>query len=149
MKLTPKHFGIAALGVFVLLVVASTQVRLIYVDPHVRAEHDAKCMLSNLETAIGMYEIDTGDLPLTLPDLATARAVGNGRGPYVVRGTVFHDPWGHEIIYQPSSNGTFSLMSSGPDGISGTGDDIIQSTQPTSAGDSSTRAARVSEPPEK
>ena len=132
MTMKMKHFLAGTFVLFILLAIIATQVHLIYIDPEIKAQKASELMLSNLETAILVYELDTGHLPASLDHLLAARGIDNWHGPYL-KDKVADDPWEHRIIYSPGSNTTFTLTSIGPDGINGTEDDIVRGTQPSIA----------------
>ncbi|MGE4286151.1 MAG: type II secretion system major pseudopilin GspG [Phycisphaerae bacterium] len=91
----------------------------------------AKTDVSNLELAIDSYEIDTGKYPTTNQGLSALvkepSNVNDWKGPYLKR-DVPKDPWGNAYSYkQPGEHNEYGydLYSYGPDGRSGTDDDII------------------------
>ena len=87
-----------------------------------KAKYDtAKPKMSNIETAIDAYRLNTGTLPETLEDLLTDPGIGGWTGPYV-KASALEDPWGNEYIYDPEgtiSGGDYDLISYGADGESG------------------------------
>ena len=91
-------------------------------------ETRAKQDVGNIKTALKMYEVDMGSYPASLDDLLTN--TGNSaswHGPYMDKQeNQWKDPWEHEYIYHPpTGDGTdFQILSAGPDGQEGTGDDI-------------------------
>ena len=58
-----------------------------------------------------------GNCPAKLTDLKLEQ-------PAWVEGGVYVDVWGRPLGYQPSGK-TFKLWSDGPDGVSGTADDLV------------------------
>ena len=86
--------------------------------------------LASLESAIDLYELDTGRLPSQLGDLFTAPgdlAAGSWHGPYLKKRTKPIDPWNHEYVYRrPGEHNPedYDLFSPGADGRAGTDDDI-------------------------
>lgn len=70
----------------------------------------------DIANAISRYHAETGVLPSTLNDLII------GRPPRAGWRT---DAWGNDYIYVPHDNGSYSLISTGPDGEPNTADDII------------------------
>jgi len=109
----------------------------------------ARRALSEVESALNRYQDDIGHPPtaeegglralIRQPTLKDQPPESKWKGPYLNRGPggpsrpasqeveVPLDPWGHRLNYKPlpSSPGTpYRLWSSGPDGISGTPDDI-------------------------
>lgn len=99
----------------------------------------AKATIASLETALSMYHSDTGQYPTTgnsnlVSELggSTSSTVG-WDGPYMdIQGTTLKDPWGNDYIYNNPGvvHGTIDhthyvdIYSYGPDGASGTKDDI-------------------------
>jgi general secretion pathway protein G len=90
-------------------------------------EAAAKTDISNMETALDAYEIDTGRYPTTEEGLAALfeapSSAKNWKGPYLKKG-VPNDPWGNP--YQYANPGThaqngFDLYSYGPTGSEGEG----------------------------
>lgn len=90
---------------------------------------------SGIATALGEFEVDNGFYPSSLQDLLQRpRNAKNWHGPYLDSLPV--DPWGNPYLYsypgKHNPNG-YDLWSAGPDGKSGTSDDIgnwqTQSTQ--------------------
>ena len=86
--------------------------------------------IANLESAIDLYELDTGRLPAQLGDLYQAPAdvpEGSWHGPYLKKRTQPVDPWNHEYLYRhPGEHNPedYDLSSTGADGRAGTDDDI-------------------------
>jgi hypothetical protein len=110
---------------------------------------EARRALSEVEGALNRYQDDIGHPPtaeegglralVRQPTLKDQPLESKWKGPYLNRRTgeygrpasqqadVPLDPWGHRLNYKPlpSSSGTpYRLWSSGPDGISGTLDDL-------------------------
>ena len=110
---------------------------------------EARRALSEVERALNRYQDDIGHPPtaeegglralIRQPTLKDQPPESKWKGPYLNRGPgdpgrpasqeteVPLDPWGHRLNYKPlpSLSGTpYRLWSSGPDGISGTPDDI-------------------------
>ena len=86
---------------------------------------------STIGLALDMFEADTGSYPRTEQGLEVLirkpEQAANWRGPYIKKSNSFLDPWKQEYNYRfPGQHNTFSydLTSSGPDGQSGTDDDI-------------------------
>lgn len=88
---------------------------------------------ANIATALDLYELDNGRFPTTsqglealveeprIPPFPT-----NWNGPYL-RGSIPVDPWRHRYVYRcPSQRGNadYDLLSFGPDGAEGGGDDV-------------------------
>lgn len=86
---------------------------------------------STIGLALDMFEADTGSYPTTEQGLDALirkpEQAANWRGPYIKKTNRFQDPWKQKYDYQfPGRHNTFSydLASPGPDGQSGTDDDI-------------------------
>jgi general secretion pathway protein G len=95
----------------------------------------ATVQISMLETALSMFEVDTGRYPTAeegLSALVNQPANCPGwKGPYLPKG-VPNDPWENPYVYRyPGTHNTkgFDLSSHGPDGQEGGGDDIDNWTQ--------------------
>jgi general secretion pathway protein G len=93
----------------------------------------AKAQVGLFKSPLQMYEESVGSLPTTSQGLnALRRSPGdlpnNGKwdGPYL-ESEVPQDPWGHQYQYaSPGSHNSdsYDVWSPGPDGVSGTSDDI-------------------------
>jgi len=83
----------------------------------------AKAGASAIGTAIDLYETDNGKLPDSLQNLMTKGNEINWNGPYLKKAEGLKDPWGNEYQYSKSAN-NYTVISAGPDGAFGTGDDI-------------------------
>ena len=88
----------------------------------------AKSQLSSFEMALDSFEVDNGYYPKTGDLDALVNQPGgtsNWRGPYLK--SIPMDPWGNAYTYdypgKHNPNG-YDLLSNGPDGRSGTDDDI-------------------------
>lgn len=86
--------------------------------------------IAMIETALDAFEVDNGFYPQgndALVQLVEKPAdATNWRGPYLKK-AVGNDPWQHPYVYEcPGRNNAdgYDLSSSGPDGKSGTSDDI-------------------------
>ena len=89
---------------------------------------DAKVQIRNLETALKLYKLDSGNFPSTeqgLQALLTKPTVGKIPNNYKTEGylenkNVPKDPWGAEYIYlSPGEHGDYDLYSFGADGVRG------------------------------
>lgn len=90
-------------------------------------EKAAMTKITSLQIAIQTYLLDQGELPRKLLDLKRNPNKGKQwNGPYI-KGD-YLDPWGHEIQYSvPAGENPsfkFKLWSKGPDGETGTEDDV-------------------------
>lgn len=91
-------------------------------------ETAAKSQISSIELALDAFEVDTGSYPQGNLDalLNQPNNAQNWKGPYLKKGVPL-DPWGNAYVYtfpgKRNANG-YDLMSTGPDGRSGTDDDV-------------------------
>ena len=116
----------------ILVVLASTAV--IAIGPIQRSAYmrAAKTQIGAFDTPLETYRLDMGDYPVTAQGLAALRTApgdaGGGRwmGPYLGK-EVPMDPWGRPYQYEypgrvdPTKPDIWSM---GPDGVSGSEDDI-------------------------
>lgn len=88
---------------------------------------------ANLSSALDLYELDNGAFPTTEQGLSALRTEPSTpplprkwKGPYLKKRGALSDPWGHAYVYaSPGTHGLdYDLSSWGPDGVSGTPDDI-------------------------
>jgi general secretion pathway protein G len=99
------------------------------------SENEAKVLavktdIASIETALDMFEVDSGRFPTAAEGLgALVRqpvGLGNWKGPYVKRAAPA-DPWNRQYVYRfpgtHNPNG-YDLFSVGPDGREGSGDDV-------------------------
>lgn len=79
----------------------------------IRATHQS---MRVIESALKAYKTDTGAYPTNLQSLVTAKFMEDN----------FKDAWKHDIEYRtPGLNGKdYTLISAGPDGQTGTEDDL-------------------------
>ena len=89
-------------------------------------------ILSNIATALELYEMDNGMFPATeqglsalLTEPTSSPTPVNWNGPYVKR--MPKDPWSREYKYKSPGerNIDYDLFSLGKDGVEGGGDDIV------------------------
>ena len=90
----------------------------------------AQAQIATFSTALDAFEIDNGSYPKGkngLNDLVQQpRDMPNWKGPYL-KSDIPNDPWGNPYVYEcPGKHNTtgYDLMSGGPDGRTGTEDDI-------------------------
>jgi len=86
----------------------------------------AKTDIASFKTALGMFEVDTGDYPKGrsgLNDLMVKpRDAQNWRGPYLDKDVLPKDPWGNAYIYErPGKHNPsgYDIYSMGPLGKGG------------------------------
>ncbi len=81
-----------------------------------------------IKTALDSYEVDNGFYPKSLQDLLQQPSnARNWHGPYLDPATLPVDPWGNAYIYYypgKHNQGSYDLLSVGPDAKEGTDDDI-------------------------
>jgi len=89
---------------------------------------DAKVQIRNIETALKLYKLDTGNFPSTeqgLQALVTKPTTGKVPNNYKAEGylenkNVPKDPWGNDYNYlSPGEHGDYDLYSFGADGARG------------------------------
>jgi general secretion pathway protein G len=84
----------------------------------------AAVQLKNIESAIELYYLDTGQYPLNDAGprslIEQPPGMAGWRGPYLKKDSGLIDPWGREFIYRsPGEHGSFDLYSLGRDGALG------------------------------
>ncbi|HIJ87204.1 MAG TPA: type II secretion system major pseudopilin GspG [Desulfuromonadales bacterium] len=89
---------------------------------------DARVQIKNIETALKLYKLDTGNYPSTEQGLTalvskpTVGVIPNGykEGGYLESKNVPRDPWGNDYLYiSPGEHGDYDLFSYGSDGAKG------------------------------
>jgi general secretion pathway protein G len=83
--------------------------------------------ITAFNNAMDQYKLDAGDYPSSLDALITRSDSPKWNGPYLKnQSSIPADPWSHPYIYKkPGDNGReYDILSAGPDGQPGTGDDI-------------------------
>jgi general secretion pathway protein G len=93
-----------------------------------------KDQIHNYDSALDLYELDSGMLPSTeqglqalLTQPTSSPTPGNWKGPYLKPPILKKDQWNHDFIYKnPGTHNTtsYDLSSPGPDGQEGNEDDI-------------------------
>lgn len=84
---------------------------------------------ANIALALDMFEMDIGRYPTQEEGLAALRSnpgsLSDWKGPYLKKDPT--DPWGKAYIYKfpGSHNNDYDLFSTGPNGIEGDKDDIV------------------------
>jgi len=84
----------------------------------------AKVQIESLVTSLELFHIDVGRYPATAEGLnALVRPptkLAGWSGPYITKGNIPLDPWGHSYRYQaPGKKSAFDLYSLGRDGKEG------------------------------
>ena len=89
----------------------------------------AETQISNIKTVLDAFEVDNGYYPKGdngLQELIEQSAdATNWHGPYIEE--IPDDPWGNAYVYEcpgKHNKSSYDLMSMGPDGRSGSDDDI-------------------------
>jgi len=80
----------------------------------------AHLQIEQLGAALDLYKLDMGGYPSSAQGLAALVAapsgVANWHGPYLAKGKLPDDPWGHPYHYrQPGQHGDYDLYSFGND----------------------------------
>jgi general secretion pathway protein G len=113
---------VAIIGILAALVIP----RIVGVTDKSRITAVQADIKGGLKTALDRYEIDNGYYPRNFNDLVQAPSdAKHWSGPYLDALPV--DPWGNPYIYYypgKHNQGTYDLLSVGPDGKEGTDDDI-------------------------
>ncbi len=81
--------------------------------------------IKQISEALELYKLSFHNYPSTGEGLQVLAAPKGGEKPFIQ--SVPKDPWDHEYVYiYPGTNnqGSFDLMSYGPDGVQGGGDDV-------------------------
>ena len=113
------------LVLIILVVIAGFGIRAVQGTLDGAKKKQAKIMLGILSTSLKEYQLEVGNLPSALEALHTQPADITDASLWVMKldKEVPKDPWEKPYDYKP--NGTsFDLRSVGPDGQSGTADDI-------------------------
>ena len=84
----------------------------------------AAMQLKNIESAIELYYLDTGQYPSNEAGprslVEQPSGMAEWRGPYLKKDSGLLDPWGREFVYRsPGEHGTYDLYSLGRDGALG------------------------------
>jgi general secretion pathway protein G len=127
-----NHKGFTLIEIMVVIVILALLAALVGPKIIGRSDDakltDAKLQIRNLETALKLYKLDSGNYPTTeqgLIALITKPAVGQIPKNYRTEGyleskSIPKDPWGTEFIYlAPGEHGDYDLCSLGSDGVKG------------------------------
>ncbi len=94
----------------------------------------ARRTIADLAAGVDGFKKDVGSYPKTLDEtIRPARGTRHWHGPYYFGPSVPLDPWGHPYIYTvpgKQSGKGYDLLSYGPDGEPGGGDDIVNGSDP-------------------
>lgn len=130
-----RQSGFTLIEIMVVVVIIAVLATIIMPNIVGRAEDarvaKAKTDIRTLDSALAMYRLDNGNYPSTNQGLEALIKKPSGNPPapnWRARGYIkvlANDPWGHPVQYlSPGAHGAYDLWSNGPDGISGTKDDI-------------------------
>ena len=118
---------IEVLLVLVILVILGSLATVSYFGAQQQAlENQAKVQAGNLDGAIKLYQLNMNKPPAELEALITQPSDDQNnrwKGPYWEDATIPLDPWDNEYQYEVTG-ATYKIWSMGPDGASGTEDDI-------------------------
>jgi len=124
-------FSILAIGLVILALLLAVGFYCLTLPIRNAKRHTASSETSTMAAALELYKADTGSYPTTAQGLAALRSqppgVAGWIGPYLDH-PIVADPWGHAYIYRCPGTldpGGFDLLSMGPDGLIGGGDDIL------------------------
>jgi general secretion pathway protein G len=118
--------------VLAILVILGSLVTVSFVKMQAQAYKDsAKSQITLLEDAVNMYTLNIGTCPTTqqgLDALLVAPAdlpnPAKWAGPYLDKQQLPVDPWNGPYQYEQLAPDQFRIWSNGPDGTSGSEDDI-------------------------
>jgi general secretion pathway protein G len=122
--LTELMLVVAIIGILAALVIP----RIAGSSEHARIVAAQTDINGGIKTALGNYEVDIGQYPKSLQDLVVMPgnlSKDRWHGPYL--DNVPQDPWKNNYIYYfpgKHNQGSYDLLSAGPDGKEGTEDDI-------------------------
>jgi type II secretion system protein G len=94
----------------------------------------AQITCTTIRDQVKAYYIKVGYMPTSIDDLVQNNTgTDNWGGPYFENGQAPIDPWGNRFELQSQSDPTtgqeqVQVVSFGPDGVQGSGDDIILTT---------------------
>ena len=141
-----RSLGILMATLFVLLAlsaslspgVSSSVAALIENNPELARYSRVTAELHSFETALLSYKMNTSVVPTTAQGLQALEAMPTApplpSNYHRLMGRLPKDPWNHDFLYRsPARNSAlpYDLWSLGPDGVSGTQDDIGNWKKPT------------------
>jgi general secretion pathway protein G len=132
MKIVNNNKGFTLIELMVVIVIlgilAGLIVPRIMGRPEEARRMKARVQIEGIETALKLYNLDSGMYPSTeqgLDALVEPPSVGQlprkwREGGYLEKGRVPKDPWGNDYVYLcPGLHGDFDIMSYGADGQPG------------------------------
>jgi general secretion pathway protein G len=121
--------GMNLLEIMVVLVIMSLVASVVGVNVLNRLQEarkrSASVQIKALTEALELYKLQFHNYPSTAEGLQALKAPKGNASPFI--SSIPEDPWGHEYVYiypGATNQGGFDLMSYGPDGVQGGGDDI-------------------------
>lgn len=120
---TKKGFTLVELLVVIVIlsVLASIVAPRLYNQIDLSKWNTTKTKMVPIETSIGAYLLNCGELPMSLYDLLTDPGIAGWAGPYLTPKQII-DPWGFEYVYVRQGTvhpGSYDLISYGKDGVPG------------------------------
>ena len=132
MSLVKSNKGFTLIEIMVVIVILALLAALVGPKLMGRTDDakitDARVQIKNIETALKLYKLDSGDYPSTeqgLDSLVTKPPVGKipksyKDGGYLESKKAPKDPWGNAYLYvSPGEHGDDDLFSYGSDGAKG------------------------------
>ena len=132
MQLVTSRKGFTLIEIMVVIVILALLAALVGPKLMGRTDDakitDARVQIKNIETALKLYKLDSGNYPTTeqgLSALVSKPTVGVIPKSYKDEGyleskKVPKDPWGNEYLYvSPGEHGDYDLYSLGADGVKG------------------------------
>jgi general secretion pathway protein G len=133
-----KERGMNLLEIMVVLVIISLVAGTVGVAVMKQLDNakrkQAGVQIKNLTEALELYKLQFHNYPATSEGLQALVAPKGNAQPFIPQ--VPEDPWGHDYVYifpGASNAGGFDLLSYGPDGAQGGGDDITNYENPQAA----------------
>ena len=129
--------GMNLLEIMVVLVIMSLVASVVGVNVLNRLQDarrkSAGVQIKAFTEALELYKLQFHQYPSTAEGLQALKAPKGNASPFL--SSIPEDPWGHEYVYifpGATNQGGFDLMSYGPDGVQGGGDDITNNeNEPT------------------
>jgi len=136
-----RRGGFTLVEMLLVLVILATLAAIVVPNIAGRSEdariNAAQAQISIFSSALDAFEVDNGFFPAESDGLDALveepKDAKNWRGPYLRQG-VPADPWDNEYLYAypgEHNDRRYDLMSYGPDGRAGGGDDIVNWTEET------------------